>query len=99
MPKRTQEDKQRVEAVLKLQIPPMAKYVSPEMIESIKESPYYARYKNAIILRCHQHQSQGANKRQCYKNLNSLVRNVANEIVYQEKRIVVDEKADVDDSQ
>ena len=99
MPKRTQEDRQKVEAVLELRVSQMAKYISPEMLESIKESPYYARYKNAILLRCHQHQSQGANKRQCYKNLNSLIRNVANEIVCREKMIVVDEMADIDDSQ
>lgn len=104
MPKRTQEDRQRVEAVLELRISHLAKYISPEMMESIKESPYYARYKNAVLLRCHQHQSQGANQRQCYRNLNSLIRNVANEILYRERKIVVDEmaygrEADIDDSQ
>lgn len=104
MPKRTQEDKQRVEAVLELRIAHLAKYISPEMMESIKVSPYYARYKNAVVLRCHQHQSQGANMRRCYRYLNSLTRNVANEIVYREKKIVVDEttyrgEADIDDSQ
>ena len=103
-PKRTQEDKQKVEAVLEIRISHLAKYVSPEMMESIKVSPYYARYKNAVLLRCHQHQSQGANQRQCYKNLNRLVRNVAREIVYREEKIVVDEmayrgEADIEDSQ
>lgn len=91
MPKRTQEDRSKVEAVLKLRITQLAKYISSEMMESIKESPYYARYKSAIVLRCHQHRSQGANKRQCFVNLNSLIRNVANEIVYREKKIVADE--------
>ena len=104
MPKRTQEDRQKVEAVLELRTLHLAKYISPKMMESIKESPYYARYKNAVLLRCHQHQSQGANMRQCYRNLNSLIRNVANEIVYREKKIVIDEtayrgEADIDDSQ
>lgn len=83
-PKRTQEDRERLEAVLELELSPVAKYVSSEMMDGIKESPYFVDEKNAVVLRCLQHQTQGANKRQCIINLSKFIRNVANEIVYRE---------------
>ena len=83
-PKRTQEHRKRMEVVLELAMSPVAKYLSPEMMDSIKKSPYYVHEKDMVVFQCHQHQTQGANKRQCYVNLNTWVRNVAKEIVYRE---------------
>ena len=82
---RTDEDRQRVEAVLKLPMSPLARYVSPEMIDRLKESPYYVHDEDAVVLRCHQHRSQPANRRQILAHVTCLIRNVAQEIVYREK--------------
>ena len=90
-PKRTEKDRQRVEAVLKVRISSLAKIVSPEMMDSIKHSPYYAHDENKVVLRWHQHWTRGANGQQCFRNLNLFIRNVANEIVYRENSIAADE--------
>ena len=89
-PKRTDEDRRRVEAVLELSMNPLAKYVSPEMIGRIKESPYYVHDKDAMVLRCHQHSIQGANKQQLFKNVSCFLRNAAQEIVYRESMWNID---------
>ncbi len=90
--KRTEEDKRRVEVVLKTPIPALAEYVSPEMIKMIKQSPYKARDENMTILRSHRHQRRRQNLQECYRILSRFIRNVASEIVYREKRIAADEK-------
>ncbi len=89
-PKRTDEDRRRVEAVLELPMTPLAKYVSPEMVGRIKESPYYVHDKDAMVLRCYQHAIQGANKQQLFKNVSFFLRNVAQEIVYRESMWNID---------
>ena len=98
IPKRTQEDRRRVEAVLKTPLLPLAKYISPEMLDSIKKSPYYAHDENVIVLRCHQKLKQKTNELQCLTNLRRLIRNVANEIMYRENMANKIE-GEMDDSQ
>lgn len=90
-PKRTEEDRRRVEAVLKVRISSLTRFVSPEMMDSIRDSPYYVHDEDVVILRCHQHQKRGANGQQCFRDLNLFVRNVANEIVYRENSTAADE--------
>ena len=90
--KRTEEDKRRVEVVLKTPIPALAEYVSPEMMKMIKQSPYKARDENVTIFRSHRHQRRRQNLQECYRILSRFIRNVASEIVYREKRIAADEK-------
>lgn len=90
-PKRTEEHRRRSEAVLSLSISPLANYVSPQMSDSIRKSPHYVPDKKAIEIRCHQHQKQAANQRECFKKVNRFIRNVANEIVYRENIIAAEE--------
>lgn len=84
IPKRTQEDKRRSEAVLKAPVSLLAKYISPQMFESIRESPYYVRDEGAVVISCHQHQKQAGNKQLCFRQLNCFIKNVAREMMYRE---------------
>ena len=98
-PKRTQEDRQRVEAVLKVSIFPLKKYISPEMVDSIRKSPYYVHDKDVIVLRCHQHLTQRRNQQQCIRNVSIFIRNVANEIVYRESKTAADKMVDSEEKE
>ena len=93
-PKRTPEDKKRVECVMKVYIPTLEQYVSPEMIQSIKRAPYYKPDGNEIVFQTHQHLTQVKNGRQCEKNCSLFLRNVASEILYREKKNAADESPD-----
>ena len=92
-PKRTPDDKKRVECVMKVYIPTLEQYVSPEMIQSIKRAPYYKPDDNEIVFKSHQHLTQVKNGRQCEKNCSLFLRNVAGEIVYREKKNAADDSA------
>lgn len=82
MPKRTQEDKRRSEAVLKTPVSLLARHITPKMFESIQESPHYVRDEGAVVIRCHQHQKQTGNKQLCFRQLNCFIKNVARKIRY-----------------
>ena len=82
--KRTAKDRGRVKALLKLPMSPLATYVSPAMIDRIKESPYYVHDKDAVVLECDQHLTRAANERRIYANISCFLRNVGQEIVYRE---------------
>ena len=84
-PKRTPDDKKRVECVMKVYIPTLEQYVSPEMIQSIKRAPFYNPDDNEIVFKSHQHLTQVKNGRQCEKHCSVFLRNVASEILYREK--------------
>ncbi|CAD6592650.1 MAG: hypothetical protein ASARMPREDX12_006294 [Alectoria sarmentosa] len=90
-PKRTEEDRRRLEAVLKVRISSLTRFVSPEMMDSIRDSPYCAHDEDVIIMRCHKRLKRKANGQQCFRDLNRFVRNVANEILYRENSTAADE--------
>ena len=92
-PKRTQDDKKRVECVMKVYIPTLEQYVTPEMIQNIKRAPYYNPDDNEIVFKSHQHLIQVKNGRQCEKNCSLFIRNIASGIVYREKVNAADESA------
>ena len=89
--KRTQEDKRRVEVVLTTPIPPLAEYVSPDMMDMIRKSPLIDRNENIVVFRSHRHSTRGQNLLECYRTLSRFVRNIASEIVYREQRNAADE--------
>ncbi len=89
--KRTEEDKRRVEVVLRTPLPSLAEDVSPEMMKMIKKSPYTARDENMTIFQSHRHPRRSQNLQECYRTLSRFIRNVASEIVYREKMIAADE--------
>lgn len=76
--------KQRTKAVLKVSVPRLAEYVSPEMTDSIKQSPFYVRDEDIILLRCNARLNQVLNGSFCVEITDFLLRNIANEIVYRE---------------
>ena len=84
MPKRTQEDRRRAEAVLTTPVFLLANYITPEMLESIKESPHYDDM-GAVVIRCDHHQKQAGNKIQCFRLLTRLLKSIAMEINYREQ--------------
>ena len=90
--RRTNEDKANVEAVLITPVLPLGEYVSAEMIDMIRMSPYHDPRQDAVIVRTHAHRTRGQNALGCFKLLTTLIKNVANEIVYREQRIAAEEK-------
>ena len=90
--KRTKDDKRRSEAVLTTPFSELTEYVSPEMMEMIKESPLITRGENAIVFRSHMYSSQKMNLLECFRLLSRFIRNVASEIVYREQRIAAEER-------
>ena len=89
--KRTEEDLRNVRAVLKTPIKLVALYVTPRMIDAIKESPYFDSDDNEIVIFSHRHRTRGRNVQHCYKILSRLIRNVSCEISYRRQRIAADE--------
>lgn len=90
--RRTNEDKANVEAVLITPVPSLGQYLSAEMIDMIRTSPFYHPDGDVVVVRTHANRTRGQNVLGCYKFLTLLIRNVANEIVYREQRIAADEK-------
>ena len=90
--RRTNEDKANVEAVLVTPIPPLTQYLSTEMINMMRTSPFYDPSQDVVIVRSDGHRTRGQNVLGCYKRLTLLIRNVAHEIVYREQRIAAEEK-------
>ena len=90
--KHTEEDRQKVEVVLTTPVPILAHYVPSDMIEMIKKSPFVMPGKDEIVLRSDRFRTTGLNRRECYKFLTRLLRNVASAIVYREERIAADKK-------
>ena len=90
--RRTNEDKANVEAVLITPVPSLGQYLSAEMIDMIRTSPFYYPDGDVVVVRTHKHRTRGQNKLGCYKFLTVLIRNVANEIVYREQRLAAEEK-------
>ena len=95
--RRTVEEKQKVKAVLTTPIPPLAEYLTPQMMDMIKQSPYVKSSsvkdgEDVVVLQSDEHRTRGQNELECYKLLSRLLRNIASEIVYREQRIVADEK-------
>ena len=78
---------------MKVYIPSLEQYVSPEMIQSIKRAPCYKPDGNEIVFKSHQHLTQVKNGTQCVKNCSLFLRNVASEILYREKENAADESA------
>ena len=79
---------------MRVYIPTLEQYVSPEMIQSIKRAPCYEPYPNEIVFKSHQHLTQVKNGRQCEKHCSLFLRNVASEILYREKENAAAESAD-----
>ena len=90
--RRTNEDKANMEAVLITSIPPLTEYLSAEMIDMIRTSPYHDPREDEVIIRSDEHRTRGQNVLGCFKRLTLFIRNVANEIVYRERRIAAEEK-------
>ena len=90
--RRTEEDKRRVEAMLRTPIAPLAEYITPEMMDMLKKSPFNQHGEDVLVFRSHWHRTRGQNLVQCFNHLSRLVRNVASEIVYREQRVAADEK-------
>ena len=90
--RRTNEDKANVEAVLITPVPSLGQYLSAEMIDMIRKSPFYHSDGDVVVVRTHANRTRGQNKLGCYKFLTALIRNVANEIVYREDRLAAEEK-------
>ena len=90
--KRTSEDKANVEAVLITSIPLLTEYLSAEMIDMIRTSPFHDPSEDEVIIRSDQHRTRGQNVLGCFKRFTRLIRNVANEIVYREQRIAAEER-------
>ena len=88
---RTDEDKRRVEAVLTTPISSLTAYISPEMMDMIKKSPFIKHGEDVVVFRSHGHQTRGQNRLECYRILSRFLRNVASEIVYREQRVAADE--------
>ena len=88
---RTDEDKRRVEAVLTTPISSLATYISPEMMDMIKKSPFIKHGEDVVVFRSHLHRTRGQNRLECYRILSRFLRNVASEIVYRKQRIAADE--------
>ena len=85
--KRTPKDRRAVEAVLKVSIPSLAQYVSPEMLDNVKKSRHYARDEDILLLRNDKRLSQASNKRACIQRLDCLLRNISSAILYGENEI------------
>lgn len=90
--RRTNEDRAKVEAVLITSIPSLGNYLSAEMIDMLRTSPFTDPGQDVILLRSHAHRTRGQNALGCFKLLTLLIRNVAHEIVYREQRIAAEEK-------
>ena len=90
--RRTNEDKANVEAVLITPVPSLTDYLSAEMIDMIRTSPFYHSSKDVVIFRSDMHRTRGQNAMGCFKHLTLFIRNVANEIVYRERRIAAEER-------
>ena len=90
--RRTDEDKRRVEAVLTTPISALTEYVSPKMIEMIKESPLITRGENVVVFRSHQYPTRRKNLVDCFRLLSRFIKNVASEIVYREQLIAAEER-------
>ena len=90
--RRTNKDRADVEAVLITPVHPLGEYISAEMIDMIRMSPHHDPRQDAVIVRTHAHRTRGQNALGCFKLLTTLIRNVANEIVYREQRIAAEEK-------
>ena len=95
--KRTEDDRRNAEAVLTTPIRFLAPYVTPEMIDAIKESPYFKRHENELVFSSHRYRTRGQNVQYCYKMLSHFIRNVSSEISYRTRRIAVDEMMYRDD--
>ena len=89
--KHTEAERRRVEAVLTIPIPPLAEWVSPEMMNLIRRSPFKKQDEDAIVIRSDRLRTRGKNLLQCYLLQNRFLRNVASEIVYRERRVEADE--------
>lgn len=90
--RRTDEDKRRTEAVLTTPISALNEWVSPEMLEMIKESPLITRGENTVVFRSHQYPTQKKNLLDCFRLLSRFIKNVASEIVYREQLIAAEER-------
>ena len=90
--RRTNQEKANVEAVLITPIPLMRDYLSAEMIDTIRTSPFCDPGLDVVTLRSQAHRTRGQNVLECFNLLTKLIRNVANEIVYREQRIVAEER-------
>ena len=90
--RRTNEDKANVEAVVITPISRLSEYVSTEMIDSIRTSPFHDPGEDVVIVRNHESRTRGQNIIKSFKLLTLLIRNVASEIVYREQRIAAEEK-------
>lgn len=90
--KMTKEGKRRAEAVLTTPISALTEFVSPKMIEMIKESPLITRGENVVVFRSHQYPTQKKNLVDCFRLLSRFIKNVASEIVYREQLIAAEER-------
>ena len=88
---RTEEDRRNAEAVLTTPIRLLEPYITPEMIDVIKDSPYFKRHENEVVFSSHRYRTRGQNVQHCYKMLSHFIRNASREISYRTERIAVDE--------
>ena len=82
---RTKEEMRQEEAVLSTPTAPLADYVSPDMMNMIKKSPFINADRE-VVFRSDYRQTRRQNLLECYRLLSRFLRNVANEIVYREQR-------------
>ena len=91
---RSEEERQSVEAVLTTPIPILCHYVTHDMMELIKNSPFIQPGEDVLVIHSDRMRTREHNERECYILLSRLLRNVASQIVYKEERMAAsaDEK-------